>query len=406
MTKSLFGYANTTKAIAKSGGWCIYDDKFDKISSDEWGNTLLPSSEFKAQLSGLEIPSPGFAPTHELIKKAKNLISEYDYFYLNGMPKSVWISGTNGKTTTTKMTQFLLESKGVQMGGNVGIAVADLDKTAPLWILETSSFTMHYTKHAKPNIYALLPITPDHLSWHGNMSEYEKAKLKPLLNMCEQDLAIIPAIFKEHEFSKNSKAKIYFYNNENDLADIFGIESQKIHFKVPFLMDAIFALVIEKIIFGLCNYELINTFVIENNKLEELRDSKNRLWVNDTKATNIDACLKAIERYKEHEILIILGGDDKGVDLSPVFGALSELKIPAKIYAIGSNTDKIIEFSKKFKLEFQACYELKTAVKKIDEMLGNSGCVALLSPACASLDQFSSYAQRGEIFKEEIAKLK
>lgn len=406
MRKSLFGYANTTKSIAKSGGWCIYDDKFDKISSDEWGNVLLPSSEFKAQLSGLEIPSPGFAPTHELIKKAQNLISEYDYFYLSGMPKSIWISGTNGKTTTTKMTQFLLESKGAQMGGNVGIALADLAKSAPLWILETSSFTIHYTKHAKPDIYALLPITPDHLSWHGSMSEYEKAKLKPLKMMSEQAAAIIPAAFKTHEFVKNSKAKIYFYENERDLAETLGIEFYKIQFKVPFLMDAIFALALQKLILGFCDYEFLNRFVIENNKLEELCDNKNRLWVNDTKATNIDACIKAIERYADDEIFIILGGDDKGVDLSPVFEALANLTKKPKIYAIGSNTDKIVEFSKKFKLEFYACYELKTAVKKIDEMLGNSGCVALLSPACASLDQFSSYAQRGEVFKEEIAKLK
>ena len=376
--KSLFGYANTTKAIARSGGWAIYDDKFERISSDEWGNLLLPSSHFKAEKSQLEIPSPGFAPSHELILKARNLISEYDYFFDMGMPKSVWISGTNGKTTTTKMCEHLLRLHGAFMGGNVGIALADLPRAARLWILETSSFTIHYTKRARPDIYALLPITPDHLSWHGDMNGYENAKLKPLSMMNEQCIAIIPACFKEREIVRNSKAKIYFYSSEQDLADTFGLE---------------------------CDYERVNTFVIENNKLEELRDNRGRLWVNDTKATNIDASMQAIRRYENEKIFIILGGDDKGVDLSPVFDALSVLKQEPKIYAIGSNTEKIVNLARNSRISCLACYELKEAVKAIDTDFSGSG-VALLSPACASLDQFKSYAQRGDIFKEEIANLK
>ena len=85
MRKSLFGYGGTTRAIAKNfggeGGWDIYDDKFSEISSDEWGNTLLPPNLFVPEKSSLEIPSPGFPPSHELVKNAQNLISEYDYFY-------------------------------------------------------------------------------------------------------------------------------------------------------------------------------------------------------------------------------------------------------------------------------------------------------------------------------------
>lgn len=403
--KSLFGYANTTKAIAKSGGWAIYDDKFESISSDEWGNTLLPSLLFDPAKSQLEIPSPGFAPSHELILKASNLISEYDYFFDMKTPPCVWISGTNGKTTTTKMCEHLLRQKGAVMGGNVGIALADLPRNARLWILETSSFTMHYTRRARPDIYALLPITPDHLSWHGSMREYENAKLKPLSMMSEQCIAIIPACYKEHKIVKSSKAKIYFYSNEQDLADIFGLECDKIAFRVPFLMDALFALAVQKILLGYADYELLNSFVIENNKLEELRDIRGRLWVNDTKATNIDASIQAIRRYENEKIFIILGGDDKGVDLSPVFDALSALKQEPKIYAIGSNTDKIVNLAGNSRIPSVACYELKEAVKAINADFSGSG-VALLSPACASLDQFKSYAERGDIFKEEIANLK
>ena len=292
MIKSLFGYANTTKSIAKSGGWNIYDDKFKVASSDKYGNALLPIDKFDPNLSELEIPSPGFPPSHKLIKSAKNLISEYDYFR-NSTPKSIWISGTNGKTTTTKMTEHLLRDRGAIMGGNVGIALGDLvGKKAKIWILETSSFTIHYTKFASPDIYALLPISDDHISWHGSAKEYENAKLKPLSMMREGSVAIVPKCYEKIK----SHAKIIGYEDEIDLANKFNIDIGRIDFRVPFLMDAIMALAIENIIFSSLSINLLNKFIIEPHKLEELRDNKGRLWVNDTKATNIDATLQALAR--------------------------------------------------------------------------------------------------------------
>jgi UDP-N-acetylmuramoylalanine--D-glutamate ligase len=189
MKKSLFGYGGTIKAIAKEGGWDIYDDKFEEISFDKYGNKLIPSELFNPENSKLEITSPGINPTNPLIKKAKNLMSDYDYFY-NKFPFSIWISGTNGKTTTTQMIEYLLPNS--QAGGNIGLPVANVDSNKQFWVIETSSFTLHYTKIAKPNIYILLPISPDHISWHGSFEEYEKDKLSPLNRMDERDIAIIP----------------------------------------------------------------------------------------------------------------------------------------------------------------------------------------------------------------------
>lgn len=408
MNKSLFGYAKTTKAIAKSGGWCIYDDNFKEISSDEFGNKLLPISEFDANESCLEIPSPGFPPNHTLSKNAKHLISEYDYF-LGGFndtksaPKSIWISGTNGKTTTTQMSEHLLAQNGAVMGGNVGVPLAKLDKNAKLWILETSSFTMHYTKQAKPDIYALLPITPDHLSWHGSFEEYEKAKLKVLEMMSEGNVAIIPA--KYENYAKNSLARVYLYSDDSNLAQQFSLDISKINFKMPFLMDALMALSLQKLLLGRADYERINSFKIEENKLEEFSDYKGRLWVNDTKATNIDAAIAAIKRYKDKQILIILGGDDKGVDLSPVFDELKKCKHAPIIYAIGTNTDKILDYAKTYNINAQPCHYIELAVAAIDKDLNSKEQIALLSPACASLDQFSSYAARGAAFKNAVKAL-
>ena len=401
MRKSLFGYGKTTKAIARNvkfnGIWDIYDDKFIEISKDDLGNNLLPVSEFDPLKSTLEIPSPGFPRNHELVKKAKNLISEYDYFK-DTPPVKIWISGTNGKTTTTQMAGLVLKNNGAVIGGNVGEPLANLNELAKFWILETSSFTIYYTKFATPRIYALLPITPDHISWHGSFEEYEKTKLKPLSMMGEGSVVIIP---KKYDGIK-SKAKIYFYEDESDLAKICGANLKDVNFKVPFLMDALLALCIEKFATNSLNLNLLNTFKIDKNRVEEFKDSKNRLWVNDTKATNLDAVIQALKRYSDKKIHLILGGDDKGVDLTPLYKNFEGYNL--EIYAIGSNTLKILNLALKFNIKAYKCEFLQDAVKNIDINLKNDE-VALLSPACASLDQFSSYEERGNLFKKFVQEL-
>lgn len=399
MIKSLFGYGGTIKAICKEGGFEIYDDKFSEVKKDEFGNILKPISEFDPQRSELEIPSPGMPPYHSLIKNSRNLISEYDYFlYFSSSPKSIWISGTNGKTTTTQMTEFLLSYLGAKEGGNIGIPLAKMDKNASLWILETSSFSLHYTKFARPNIFALLPISPDHLSWHGDYENYKFDKIKILANMKESDIAIIPEEFKNFP----SAAKKICYKDENDLASKFNINLDKINFKTPFLLDALMALVIAKIVTSKTFYDEINLFKIDPNKIEEFKDRFERIWVDDSKATNLDASIQAIKRYKDKQIHLILGGDDKGVSLEPVLKIAKEQN--AKIYIIGKKSDILCEQAINLGLSAINCHEISKAVKQIAKSLKN-GEVALLSPACASLDQFKSYKERGEIFKNLVKSL-
>jgi len=389
---SLFGYGKTTKAIAKKcEGAVFYDDKCVKPFKDEDGFYVKPSSEFDPKYSSLEIPSPGIPPSNRLIQKAQNLISEYDYF-ASTMPFSVWISGTNGKTTTTQMMQHLLKDKGSQEGGNIGRALGEMNLDADMWILETSSFTMHYTNIAKPNIYVLLPLSPDHISWHGSMEEYIDAKLKPILSMKEGEVAIIPDAYKDIK----TKAHVISYKGESDLCKYFDIDMSKVNFKGAFLTDALLAMSVDKILFDRVNYECINSFILDPHRQEELRDSKNRLWVNDTKATNLDATVAALNRYKDSFIHLILGGDDKGVELDELFEKLQHVNV--KIYNIGSNKEKLSKLAKKYAVDFLTCKNLDDAISKIDENLKQNE-VALLSPAAASLDEFSSYAQRGDEFK-------
>lgn len=380
-TIRVLGKGITAQAIKQSfENVTLYDDSdFDKYDTN---------------INDITVVSPGIPPFNNMVQKSKNLQSDYDLVY-EQMPFSIWISGTNGKTTTTQMLQHILEEKGSVCGGNIGTPITLLDKDAPIWILETSSFTFHYTNIAKPNLYLLLPISEDHISWHGSFEEYKKAKLKPLDMMIEGEIAIIPDEFKDYPTS----AMKITYKDSDDLCDYFNIEKEKINFKEPFLLDALLALSAKKIIFDEIDYEKINSFKVDKHKVEEFYDNKNRLWIDDSKATNIDATINALPSYKEKKIYLILGGDDKGANIEPLFEYIKDLNI--EIFAIGSNSERVCAFCDKFNIKNLNCKILEKAVKEISQKHDKNS-ISMLSPAAASLDQFSSYKQRGEEFKKFV----
>jgi len=389
---TLFGYGLTTKAIAKKlgGGCTFFDDKTEKPYTDEENNQVLPSHLFDPENSQLEVTTPSVPPSHPLIQSAKHLLSEYDFF-AKEMPFSIWISGTNGKTTTTQMLTHLLEKRGAVSGGNIGTPLAELSTNAPIWILESSSFTLHHTNIASPNIYLLLPITPDHLDWHGTPEQYEADKLKPLLSMKEGELALVPKGLK----LPKTNAFIVEYDSAKFLEEYFSIDSSKIRFKAAFLEDALLALAVTKTLFDEIDYETINAFTLDNHRQEETRDTLGRTWVNDSKATNLDATVQAVKGYDDKFIHLILGGNDKGADLTPLFELMEGKKI--HLYTIGANSEKLALLSKKHHINFTACETLENTINTIATKLTKDE-VALLSPAAASFDQFNSYKHRGEEF--------
>ncbi|MGM0534038.1 MAG: UDP-N-acetylmuramoyl-L-alanine--D-glutamate ligase, partial [Campylobacterota bacterium] len=378
---TLFGHGKTTKAIARRFGGCaIFDDGITEITTDEYGNRLYPGSAFDPAKSRLEITSPGIAPSHPLIQSARNLQSEYDLF-TDSMPRSIWISGSNGKTTATNMTAHLLQN--AQAGGNVGLPLADMDEKSDLWVLESSSFTLHYTKYAKPDLYLLLPITPDHLSWHGSMQAYEAAKLSPLKRMQEGELALLPRKYASVE----TEAFVVTYEGPQDLARYFGIDLKRIDFKGGFLLDALFALITQKVLFDRLDYDRINTFVLDAHRQEKLWDAKGRLWVNDSKATNVEAAISAVETFGNKKLLLILGGEDKGADMEPLVQMLPKT---ARLFAIGKNSGKIKALAAKARIPCEKSQTLKAAIKAVDTGHDKDS-VALLSPAAASFDQFENF---------------
>jgi UDP-N-acetylmuramoylalanine--D-glutamate ligase len=336
----------------------------------------------------LSVVSPGIPPDNKLVKNCKNLISDYDLLLSNQF--QIWISGTNGKTTTTQMIYHLLKQYNFKIGGNIGIPLANIYQNNRL-ILETSSFTLHYTKKAKPNIYVLLPITPDHISWHQNFDNYEKAKLSVLDRLEEGDIAIIPQ--KYHYIT--SKGLIINYKDENDLAQYFNINIQQLNFKKPFLLDAILAIAVYKIL--LCNNQYdLNSFVIDEHKLEEIKDKNGNLWINDSKATNIDATIQALKNFINQKIFLIIGGVSKGQDFNVLFNVLTKYNIT--LFLIGENAPTLYQLSKKYNLKAYQTNTIKKTIKKIKSILNDE--IVLFSPACASFDQFKSYKHRGQRFKK------
>ena len=216
--------------------------------------------------------------------------------------------------------------------------------------------------------------------------------------MNENDIAIVPEKFKNFK----TNAHLITYKNSDDLCEHFKIDKSKIKFKEPFLLDALLAMITKKIIFDEIDYELINQFTIDKHKVEEFKDNKNRLWIDDSKATNVDATINALVSYKDKNIHIILGGDDKGANLTPLFENIKNFDIC--VYAIGTNTEKIFNYCKEYNISVESCTYLSIAVSKMDLALKENS-IGILSPAAASLDQFKSYAHRGDEFKNLIHSL-
>ncbi|WP_459106322.1 glutamate ligase domain-containing protein, partial [Helicobacter pylori] len=189
------------------------------------------------------------------------------------------------------------------------------------------------------------------------------------------------------------------------------IPSNAFLFKGAFLLDAALALLVYEQFLKIKNLKWqdyrenalkrLNAFKIGSHKMEEFRDKQGRLWVDDSKATNIDATLQALKTFKNQKIHLILGGDIKGVNLTPLFEEFKNYEV--SLYAIGSSTSIIQALALEFNVSCRVCLELEKAVQEIKSVLSQNE-IALLSPSAASLDQFSSYKERGERFKAFVLK--
>ena len=298
----------------------------------------------------------------------------------------IWVSGTNGKTTTTQMLESILSPFGARAGGNIGTPLITLyEQNAPLWILETSSFALHYTRTATPSIYALLPLSPDHISWHNGFENYVCDKLSPLARMGAHSVAIVPSALRDHRLCKEFAGEMIYYADSSDLRAYLlknGLGDEKaldsLPFFEPFLLDAYIALCCAFALSRQCHHittatflPTLTSFTIGAHRMEEFyvrAFGAEWLFVDDSKGTNTDATLQAITRYKDRALFLILGGDDKGADCSEIFTLLAGLK-RVEIFTIGSNEPKLLDLAAHHSVKAHKCGTLDCAMEKIWAMI-------------------------------------
>lgn len=386
------------------------------------------------------VKSPGIPEEAPLIQKAYQenvkVISEIEFALPYTHGKIIAITGSNGKTTTTLLLYHLLKNAGlnVGLGGNVGESFAKqlTEKDYDFWVLEMSSFQLDNCYFFKPYISILLNITPDHLDrYQYDFEKYVSAKFRIAQKQNENDFflyyqenqAISNFLEKNHakfggQFipirNKNSNEKEYpqeagniCFDWENEKIEIaISEEKESWNFsEIPLLgkhnlLNATMTLTVAKILGieksvlekGLASFE--NT----EHRLEKFAEINDILFINDSKATNVDAVFYALDAFKK-QIIWIAGGVDKGNDYQELMPLVKE-KVRALV-CLGKDNEKL---KKSFSPILENITETEEISEAIEQALGfaQKNDVILLSPACASFDLFKNYIDRGEQFKKAV----
>ena len=343
--------------------------------------------------------------------------------------KILAITGSNGKTTTTALVGEILEKAGIPtlVGGNIGVPVVALidQSTDETWsVLEVSSFQLESTERFHPSIAVILNITPDHLDRHGSFENYALAKERIFAAQHEGDAVVLNADnARAAQAAARSVAKVYFFSMEHSVLQGAWVEDGWVVYR-PGKDEPIEKIMplsgitlkgahnVENVLAAVCAARLagvpsetIRKAVVEfravEHRLEFVREIRGVRYYNDSKATNVDATVKAIEAFAGG-IWLILGGKDKDSDYS-VLATLLRERVKTVI-TIGSAAEKI-ERQLAGVAKIVRAETMQRAVELAHAQAG-SGDTVLLAPACASFDQFENYEHRGRVFKELVANLK
>lgn len=336
------------------------------------------------------------------------------------------VTGTNGKTTTVSLIYYLLKSysAGVFLGGNIGIPVTSLiDKINynDLLVLECSSFQLETVKKFHPHIAVILNISEDHLNRHKTMFEYLRCKYKITKNQTSLDYLILNA--DDEMIRKNppkTKAQVFYFSTKSKVLGVYlknnfiyfndGVRDEKlvsiskVKLKGEHNYSNILAAVLS-VYLQTGNISLlknISKFEGVAHRIEFVKKINGVEFYNDSKATNIASVLVACKTFKQN-LFLILGGLDKGYDFDKFFKNLP--KNIKYIAMFGDCKNKIAYSAKKYKFSnFSICDTLEQSVRVLFDK-SRRGDVVLLSPACASFDQFTNYEERGEVFKNIVSKI-
>ncbi len=372
------------------------------------------------------IPSPGVPPFNPLLKRAAEkgipVLSEIEVASRLIRKPIVAITGTNGKTTVTTLIGEILKHAGkkVFVGGNIGnplIGCVDNESDLDFIVAEVSSFQLEWTQTFKPYVAILLNTTCDHIDYHGTFAAYRSAKEKAFANQKDGDLAILNGDEPESIFlSDRIQAEVKYFstksqpangiclqgsllhNNDSGISETYPLDMIKIPgiHNIENVMSAILA--VRKC--GCQPQQIIDAvsqFNGVSHRIEFAGEKRGIRFYDDSKGTNVGAVVRAIESFSD-PVILLLGGRDKGGDFDSLVPLIRE-RIK-KLVVFGEARERIHLLTGGV-VETEIAKDLKEAfsVACRDAV---SGDVVLLSPGCASFDEFANYAERGRFFKQLV----
>ena len=379
--------------------------------------------------SSFAVTSPGIPPKSEIFKRLneKNIkiISEIELAYLNTDIPFIAITGTNGKTTTTALVSHILSKDfSAPVCGNIGVPPTSLiNEKHDFLVCEISSYQAQMTEKFKAKYACWTNFTPDHIDWHGGLENYFKAKAKIFLPPQEPEFAILNAKDEKLlEFSKKCENVIFFDNitpsrpspSREGVVSECNIKNDSIYYNEEEIIrlkdcplvghhnyqNIMCGIIIAKLA-GMKNEDIkerIMSFKAPEHRLEKVREINGITFFNDSKATNPEASIVAIDSFNNQNVALILGGRDKNTDLTEMCHSIN--KHITTVLLIGEATER---FEKNLKKNgFSNIIKEHTMEDAIDKAISLKPDVVLLSPACASFDMFKSYEHRGEVFKDYV----
>ncbi len=379
--------------------------------------------------SDLIIPSPGVPMDMEELVEAKakgiKILSEIEVASQFFKSPIIAVTGTNGKSTVVTLLGEIFRASNIEafVGGNLGtpfIEAVEGGKSFQYAILEISSFQLEWIEKFRPYIAVLLNITQDHLERYKDFKAYKDTKKKIFMNQKRSDFAVLNAddpntkdIIKSIKsriflFSGKEKVRKGAYLSRNKIIYVVGeilkeIETNNIYLIGRHNLENIMASVI---VSSICNCDeravknTIDNFRGLPHRIQFVREISGVKYYDDSKGTNVDAVLRALECFSS-PVILIAGGRDKESDFSPLFAPIKK-KVKALIL-LGEAKEKIAR-QLKGSTEIMMVNDMKEAVEKA-HLVAKSGDTVLLSPACASQDMFTDYSERGSVFAHFVKSL-
>lgn len=397
-------------------------------------NKHLGVKDFDLSKIDLIIKSPGVPPHIPIIERALKegieVISDIELSYrLKISDNFLTISGTNGKTTTTTLVGQILKAAGFKthVVGNIGTGIlAEIvnSNNDDVFVIEASSFQLEHTANFKPRVSLLLNLAPDHIDWHGSYENYIKSKKKIFVNQDNTDYTVLnyddPLL---RSFKDEIKSNIIWFSTNEKLEKGIYIEGEDIVIKDGGETYTIMSTKDIKVLgrhnlenilgcLGMCiamaidlylQKEIITEFKGVEHRLEYVDEIEGVKFYNDSKGTNPEASIKAIEAVP-YPIILIAGGYDKSSNYDDLILSFKN-KVKAMIL-LGQTKYRLKEAADKNNFSSYYFVDSMEEAVRLAYKLANSGDNILLSPACASWGMFRNFEERGRIFKEAVFKLR